>query len=91
MTGCAPARASRQKADWDLQPELCEGSIVPCLSDYWCDEINLFALCANRRHLSPRIRAFLKFIIARLPEAVTATDHVLKKLRSRQPQKPDIP
>jgi DNA-binding transcriptional LysR family regulator len=79
------------KADWDLQPELREGSIVPCLSDYWCDEINLFALCANRRHLSPRIRAFLKFIIARLPEAVTATDHVLKKLRSRQPQKPNIP
>ena len=71
------------KADWDLQPELREGSIVPCLSDYWCDEINLFALCANRRHLSPRIRAFLKFIAARLPEAVTATDHVLKKRRAR--------
>ncbi len=32
------------KADWDLQPELREGSIVPCLGDYWCDEINLFAL-----------------------------------------------
>jgi DNA-binding transcriptional LysR family regulator len=71
------------KADWDLQAELREGSIVPCLSDYWCDEINLFALCANRRHLSPRIRAFLKFIVARLPEAVTATDHVPKKLRVR--------
>ncbi len=71
------------KADWDLQPELREGSIVPCLSDYWCDEINLFALCANRRHLSPRIRAFLKFIVARLPEAVTATDHDRKKVRAR--------
>lgn len=71
------------KADWDLQPELREGSIVPCLSDYWCDEINLFALCANRRHLSPRIRAFLKFIVARLPEAVTATGDVSKKLRTR--------
>jgi DNA-binding transcriptional LysR family regulator len=71
------------KADWDLQAELREGSIVPCLSDYWCDEINLFALCANRRHLSPRIRAFLKFVVARLPEAVTDTDHVRKKLRPR--------
>src|ERR1700734_1496735 len=71
------------KADWDLQAELREGSIVPCLSDYWCDEIDLFAICANRRHLSPRIRAFLKFIVARLPEAVTATDHALKKLRAR--------
>jgi DNA-binding transcriptional LysR family regulator len=71
------------KADWDLQAELREGSIVPCLSDYWCDEINLFALCANRQHLSPRIRAFLKFIVVRLPEAVTATDHVPKKFRAR--------
>jgi DNA-binding transcriptional LysR family regulator len=71
------------KADWDLQAELREGSIVPCLSDYWCDEIHLFALCANRQHLSPRIRAFLKFIVARLPEAVAATDQVLKKLRPR--------
>jgi DNA-binding transcriptional LysR family regulator len=72
-----------RKADWDLQAELREGSIVPCLSDYWCEEIDLFAICANRRHLSPRIRAFLKFIVARLPEAVTATDHVPKKLRVR--------
>jgi DNA-binding transcriptional LysR family regulator len=71
------------KADWDLQAELREGSIVPCLSDYWCDEIDLFALCANRQHLSPRIRAFLKFIASRLPEAVAATDQVLKKLRAR--------
>jgi DNA-binding transcriptional LysR family regulator len=71
------------KADWDLQAELREGSIVPCLSDYWCNEINLFALCANRRHLSPRICAFLKFVVARLPEAVTDTDHVRKKLRPR--------
>jgi DNA-binding transcriptional LysR family regulator len=71
------------KADWDLQTEFREGSIVACLSDYWCDEINLFALCANRRHLSPRIRAFLKFIVTRLPEAVTATSHAPKKLRAR--------
>jgi DNA-binding transcriptional LysR family regulator len=74
-----------RKADWDLQAELREGSIVPCLSDYWCEEIDLFAICANRRHLSPRIRAFLKFIVARLPEAVTATDHVPRKLRVREP------
>jgi len=71
------------KADWDLQAELREGSIVPCLSDYWCDEINLFALCANRRHLSPRIRAFLKFIVARLPQAVTAADRAPKTRHAR--------
>jgi DNA-binding transcriptional LysR family regulator len=69
------------KADWDLQAELRDGSIVPCLSDYWCDEIDLFALCANRQHLSPRIRAFLKFIAARLSEAVAATEQILKKPR----------
>jgi DNA-binding transcriptional LysR family regulator len=71
------------KADWDLQTELRAGSIVPCLSDFWCDEINLFALCANRRHLSPRIRAFLKFIAARLPEAVAATGHAARKPLAR--------
>jgi DNA-binding transcriptional LysR family regulator len=70
------------KADWDLQAELREGSIVPCLSDYWCDEIDVFALCASRRHLSPRIRAFLKFIAVRLPQAVSANDRVPKKLRA---------
>jgi DNA-binding transcriptional LysR family regulator len=71
------------KADWDLQAELREGSIVPCLSDYWCNQIDLFALCANRQHLSPRIRAFLKFIASRLPETVASTDQVLKKPRAR--------
>jgi DNA-binding transcriptional LysR family regulator len=75
------------KADWDLQAELREGSIVPCLSDYWCDEIDLFALCANRQHLSPRIRAFLKFIAIRLPESVVATDQVQTKLRDRSARK----
>ena len=71
------------KADWDLEAELREGSIVPCLSDYWCNQIDLFALCANRQHLSPRIRAFLKFIASRLPETVASTDQVLKKPRAR--------
>jgi DNA-binding transcriptional LysR family regulator len=50
------------KAAWDLQPELAVGTIVQCLSEFWCDEIDLFAICANRQHLSPRIRAFLNFV-----------------------------
>jgi DNA-binding transcriptional LysR family regulator len=50
------------KAAWDLQPELAAGTILQCLSEFWCDEINLFAICANRQHLSPRIRAFLDFV-----------------------------
>jgi DNA-binding transcriptional LysR family regulator len=76
------------KADWDLQAELREGTVVPCLNDYWCDEIDLFALCANRLHLSPRIRAFLKFIAVRLPEAVAVTDQDQKKPGARSARKP---
>jgi DNA-binding transcriptional LysR family regulator len=54
------------KAAWDLQPELAAGTIVQCLNEFWCDEIDLFAICANRQHLSPRIRAFLDFIAKRI-------------------------
>jgi DNA-binding transcriptional LysR family regulator len=54
------------KAAWDLQPELAAGTIVQCLSEFWCDEIDLFAICANRQHLSPRIRAFLDFVAKKI-------------------------
>jgi DNA-binding transcriptional LysR family regulator len=58
------------KAAWDLQPELAAGSIVQCLSEFWCDEIELFAICANRQHLSPRIRAFLDFVAKKITTVV---------------------
>jgi DNA-binding transcriptional LysR family regulator len=58
------------KAAWDLQPDLEAGTIVECLKDFWCDEIELFAICASRQHLFPRIRVFLDFIAAKLPEMV---------------------
>jgi DNA-binding transcriptional LysR family regulator len=58
------------KAVWDIQPELEAGRIVECLKDFWCDEIELFAICASREHLFPRIRVFLDFIAAKLPEMV---------------------
>jgi DNA-binding transcriptional LysR family regulator len=54
------------KAAWDLQSELAAGTIVQCLSEFWCDEIDLFAICANRQHLSPRIRAFLDFVAKKI-------------------------
>ena len=54
------------KAAWDLQPEIAAGTIIQCLSEFWCDEIDLFAICANRQHLSPRIRAFLDFIAKKI-------------------------
>jgi DNA-binding transcriptional LysR family regulator len=58
------------KAVWDVQPDLEDGTIVECLKDFWCDEIDLFAICASRQHLFPRIRVFLDFIAAELPEMV---------------------
>jgi DNA-binding transcriptional LysR family regulator len=59
------------KAAWDLQPELAAGTIVQCLSEFWCDEIDLFAVCANRQHLSPRIRAFLDFVAKKMTTLVS--------------------
>jgi len=58
------------KAVWDVQPDLEAGTIVECLKDFWCDEIELFAICASRQHLFPRIRVFLDFISSMLPEMV---------------------
>jgi DNA-binding transcriptional LysR family regulator len=58
------------KAVWDVQPDLEAGTLVECLREFWCDEIDLFAICANRQHLFPRIRVFLDFISATLPEMV---------------------
>jgi DNA-binding transcriptional LysR family regulator len=58
------------KAVWDIQPDLVAGTIVECLKDFWCDEIDLFAICANRQHLSPRIRVFLDYVSATLPKMV---------------------
>ena len=55
------------KASWDLAPELRDGAIVQCLKEYWCDRIDLFAVTANRTHQPHRIRAFVDFIVAKLP------------------------
>jgi DNA-binding transcriptional LysR family regulator len=58
------------KAAWDIQTDLQSGALVECLKDFWCDEVDLFAICVNRQHLPPRIRIFLDFISAKLPEMV---------------------
>jgi DNA-binding transcriptional LysR family regulator len=58
------------KVVWDIQPDLVAGTIVECLNDFWCDEVDLFAICANRQHLSPRIRVFLDYVAATLPKMV---------------------
>jgi DNA-binding transcriptional LysR family regulator len=63
-------RGMALKAAWDIQPDLEAGTIVECLQDFWCDQIDLFAICANRLHFFPRIRVFLDYIAATLPEMV---------------------
>ena len=63
-------RGIAQKAVWDIQPDLEAGTLIECLGNFWCDEIDLFAICANRQHLFPRIRIFLDYISSTLPEMV---------------------
>ena len=50
------------KAVWDIEHDLAAGRLVECLGEHWCDTINLYAIFASRRHLPPRLRAFLDFI-----------------------------
>lgn len=50
------------RAEWDIADDLRSRRLVACLSPFWCDVIHLYAVYASRRHLSPRIRAFLDFI-----------------------------
>jgi DNA-binding transcriptional LysR family regulator len=50
------------KALWDIEDDLREGRLVECLAPYHCDEIELYAVFANRRHMSPRVRVFLDFV-----------------------------
>ena len=50
------------KALWDIDDDLSAGRLIECLAPYHCDEIELYAVFANRRHLSPRVRVFLDFV-----------------------------
>jgi hypothetical protein len=60
----------------DLLPELSDGKIVQRLEPFWCDHVDLFALCANRTHQPYRIRAFLDSIVTELPAMMHAEGSV---------------
>jgi DNA-binding transcriptional LysR family regulator len=75
------------KAVWDVQPDLEAGTIIECLKDFWCDEIDLFAICANRQHLFPRIRVFLDFISGALPEVLRRES----RMSLQEPSSPPAP
>jgi DNA-binding transcriptional LysR family regulator len=57
------------KASWDISADLSRGILVQCLRDFWCDEIKLFAICADR-HLPPRTQVFLAYVAKNLPNEV---------------------
>ena len=50
------------KALWDIHEDLHAGTLVACLGDHWCDEIELFACFPSRGHLPRRVRAFTSFL-----------------------------
>lgn len=72
------------KAMWDVQADVEEGRLVECLQDFWCDQVDLFAISVNRQHLSPRIRMFLDFISATLPEMVRKERRIGTEERARE-------
>jgi DNA-binding transcriptional LysR family regulator len=49
---------------WDLAEDLAEGRLIELLVPYACDETNLYATYATRRHMPSRVRVFIDFIAA---------------------------
>lgn len=52
------------KARWDIEADLQSGTLIQCLSEYECTDIELYVVYASRRHLSLRIRRFVDFLVA---------------------------
>jgi DNA-binding transcriptional LysR family regulator len=52
------------KAQWDIEDDLKEERLVEVLGPFWMDTLNLYAVFPTRRHLPPRVRVFLDFIVA---------------------------
>ncbi len=44
------------------------GRLIPILRDYDTLEVTIFLVYPQRRHLSPKVRAFVEFMAARIPE-----------------------
>ena len=57
-------RGISAEALWDVADDLAAGRLVECLTDYWCDGIELFATFLPGHPLPPRIRLFVDFMVA---------------------------
>jgi len=53
------------KALWDVPEDLASGRLVSFLTDHWSNEIELFAIYANRE-IPVRMRVFMDFLAAEL-------------------------
>lgn len=51
------------KALQDVEDDLRVGRLIERLAPCHCDEIELYAVLANRRHESPRVRVLLDFFL----------------------------
>ncbi len=54
------------KALWDIHHDLASGRLVECLPQYACDDADMYIVYAASRHLPPRKRAFIDFLVAEL-------------------------
>jgi DNA-binding transcriptional LysR family regulator len=52
------------EAFWDVAEDLEAGRLVPCLAEFWCDEIDLFATFQPGHPIPPRVRLFVDFMVA---------------------------
>ena len=52
------------EALWDVAEDLQSGRLVACLSQYRCDEIELFAVFQPGHPIPPRVRLFVDFTAA---------------------------
>ncbi len=57
-------RGLSSEALWDVAEDLRAGRLVECLTNYQCDEIELFATFQQGHPIPPRVRLFVDFMVA---------------------------
>ena len=67
---------------------LCADADPALLSDYWCDDIDLFAPFLPGRSVPPRIRLFVDFIAGRWRRE--GRSFGVKRLKSLRPPKTGV-
>jgi DNA-binding transcriptional LysR family regulator len=70
------------KALWDVPEDLASGRLVSILTEHWSNEIELFAIYANRE-IPVRMRVFLDFLVAELKSLQSRLQTIEKKLSRR--------